>query len=381
MLGKNMCRSNLCNIRGRREVLLINRSIAKFLSKCKVILRCRLYLNIQANLGEVFEWIKEEISCHLPNGYKVLVKLIDILPNALGSPVRPFLLLMVNINVCMVAHRDAKDFKLCLVLAVGEFTGGGLVMREQRLVMELRNGDFVIFRRASLIMYTDAKATPASRAKAAPAFRAKATPTSSLSAKGGKNAVKGPGLTVGEEKLLKDLAQKKKVAEDAAEAKKKHAADCLLEEAEEDKERSDKDLEEEVVDEVDEEEKEFAREETVIGLKKEDEKFNKHFSITSIPKSKVKLSNLNSPCTKCIAISAYKAMCLYVATVNSFSSALNREELCWDLLVSSTRDNETWKAASQLRGEFIAKARISVPSTCGIGELKHEELEKMRFIY
>ena len=83
---------------------------------------------------------------------------------------RPFLSLVVNkVNVCTVAHRDAKDFELCLVLAVGEFTGGGLVMREQGLVAELRNGDFAIFRsgettyfnldylgkRASLVLHID----------------------------------------------------------------------------------------------------------------------------------------------------------------------------------------------------------------------------------
>ena len=97
------------------------------------------------------------------------MKLVDILPNAEGSPVRPFLSLVVNINVCTVAHRDAKDFELCLVLAVGQFSLGGLVMREQGLVMELRNGDFAIFRsgetthfnldylgeRVSLVLHTD----------------------------------------------------------------------------------------------------------------------------------------------------------------------------------------------------------------------------------
>ena len=36
---------------------------------------------------------------------------------------------------------------------------------------------------------------------------------------------------------------------------------------------------------------------------------------------------------------------------------------------------QTWKAASQLRGELVAKARISVPATYGIGQLKHKELE------
>ncbi|KAG1859309.1 hypothetical protein F4604DRAFT_1930855 [Suillus subluteus] len=296
---------------------------------------------------------------------------------------------------------------------------------------------------------TRVKPTPqgASRAKAAPASKGKVK-TSSSSAKGGRNADKGPGLTAAEEKILKDLAvKKKKVAEDAAEAQKnasrKRAADCLLEEAGEDEERSDSDSlcdsppttrrrllrspveperidkgsnmvgeggdeghQDQEVDDVDEldegiqnqEDKEFAGEETVVGLKEEDQESNKHFSITCVPRSKVKLSNLNSPRTKRIAVCAHKAMRLHVATVNSFPSAFDREELCWDLLVSSTRDNDvlwekmlliqsdddlkaylidyTWKVAGHLRGEFVAKARISVPSTYGIGEVKHEELEK-----
>lgn len=113
--------------------------------------------------------VKFQISHHLPEEYNILVKLVDIVPNAEGSPVRPFLSLVVNINVSTVAHRDWKDFELCLVLAIGEFTGGALVLREQGLVVELMNGDFVIFRsgeathfnldylgkRASLVLHTD----------------------------------------------------------------------------------------------------------------------------------------------------------------------------------------------------------------------------------
>ncbi|KAG2742798.1 hypothetical protein P692DRAFT_20879327 [Suillus brevipes Sb2] len=191
------------------------------------------------------------------------------------------------------------------------------------------------------------------------------------------------------------VPQKKKAAEDAAEAKKKASrkcADCLLEEAGEDEERSDKDSlcespptsrrrlrsperndkgsnmvkmildgsssenedEDEGVDDQvgeggdedyqdpkgedgekgeevhevhegvqNEDEKEFAGEETVIDLKEEDQESNKPFA--SVPRSKVKLSNLNSPRTKRIAISAHKAMHLHVVTVNSFPSALDRE--------------------------------------------------------
>jgi len=40
----------------------------------------------------------------------VLAELVDILPNVEELPVKPFLSLVVNINVCTVAHRDAKDF-------------------------------------------------------------------------------------------------------------------------------------------------------------------------------------------------------------------------------------------------------------------------------
>jgi predicted membrane-bound spermidine synthase len=99
----------------------------------------------------------------------VLAELVDILPNAEESPVKPFLSLVVNINVCTVAHRDAKDFRLCLVLPIGNFMGGGLVMREQGVVVEMRNGDFACFRsaetthfnldylgeRASLVLHSD----------------------------------------------------------------------------------------------------------------------------------------------------------------------------------------------------------------------------------
>ncbi|KAG1731862.1 uncharacterized protein EDB91DRAFT_1252021 [Suillus paluster] len=70
----------------------------------------QLYLNIQNNLREVFEWIEQTVAHYLPDDYTVLAELVDILPNAGGSPVKPFLSLVVNINVCTIGHRDGKDF-------------------------------------------------------------------------------------------------------------------------------------------------------------------------------------------------------------------------------------------------------------------------------
>lgn len=81
----------------------------------------------------------------------------------------PFTSLVMNLNVRTEAHRDKWDKSLCLVLAIGDFSGGALVLKEQGLVFELRNGDFAVFRssesthfnldftgrRASFVMQTD----------------------------------------------------------------------------------------------------------------------------------------------------------------------------------------------------------------------------------
>jgi hypothetical protein len=105
----------------------------------------------------------------LPQEYNVLIKLVEILPGKPDSPVAPFLSLVININVATLGHRDAKDKLLCLVLAVGRFTGGGLVMKEQGLVVDLEHGDFAVFasgdtthfnlnyvgERVSLVLHTD----------------------------------------------------------------------------------------------------------------------------------------------------------------------------------------------------------------------------------
>ena len=70
---------------------------------------------------------------------------MEILPGKPDSPVSPFLSLVLNANVSTLAHLDGKDFVLCLVLAIGEFLGGGLVLGEQGLVVEARNSDFLAF--------------------------------------------------------------------------------------------------------------------------------------------------------------------------------------------------------------------------------------------
>ena len=57
----------------------------------------------------------------------------------------PFVSLVVNINVQTEVHRDNWDKDLCLALAIGDFSDGSLVLKEQGLVLELQNGDFAVF--------------------------------------------------------------------------------------------------------------------------------------------------------------------------------------------------------------------------------------------
>ena len=54
-------------------------------------------------------------------------------------------LLVLNINVRTQAHRDTFDKELCIVMPVGEFCGGELVMVEQGLIFLLQNADFAVF--------------------------------------------------------------------------------------------------------------------------------------------------------------------------------------------------------------------------------------------
>jgi hypothetical protein len=105
----------------------------------------------------------------LPEEYEVLVELGQNLPGGEHSPVAPFLSLVLNLNVTTEGHRDRFDKDLCLVLPLGKFTGGALVMFEQGLVLEIGCGDFAIFRfsetthfnmhyegrRASFVLHTD----------------------------------------------------------------------------------------------------------------------------------------------------------------------------------------------------------------------------------
>ena len=74
----------------------------------------------------------------LPDQYDTIRLFAEVLPGKEASPAFPFSGFTVNINVVTRAHRDVKDETLCVVLVVGSFDGGELVLWEQGLVLELQ---------------------------------------------------------------------------------------------------------------------------------------------------------------------------------------------------------------------------------------------------
>ncbi|KIJ11544.1 hypothetical protein PAXINDRAFT_36142, partial [Paxillus involutus ATCC 200175] len=107
-----------------------------------------LYCNLEEVYSKLFEWLEMMTRNYLPSEYEVLVRLVRVLPSKATSLTSPFLSLIINLNICSEAHRDAKDKDLCLVLPIRNFKGGSLVLKQQGLVLDLANGDFVVFRLA-----------------------------------------------------------------------------------------------------------------------------------------------------------------------------------------------------------------------------------------
>lgn len=81
----------------------------------------------------------------LPAEYEAIIDVVESLPGQPGSVVSPFVSFVLNINVSTEGHRDTGDKHICLVLAIGEFQGGGLALKEPGIVIELGNGDLAAF--------------------------------------------------------------------------------------------------------------------------------------------------------------------------------------------------------------------------------------------
>jgi len=105
----------------------------------------------------------------LPNEFEILDAYIQVLPGKDYSPFAPFLSIAININVATKAHRDSMDKSICLVLTLSKAQGGGIALHEPGIVVDMENGDIVIFRsseithfnlhytglRASIVLHSD----------------------------------------------------------------------------------------------------------------------------------------------------------------------------------------------------------------------------------
>ncbi|EGO02513.1 hypothetical protein SERLA73DRAFT_150234 [Serpula lacrymans var. lacrymans S7.3] len=89
-----------------------------------------IYQTIKVVFADLFHWIHDVIELQLPEEYELLAEVTSILPGINLSPIFPFLSLVINLNVSTKGHRDSKDKDFCLVLPIGNFQGGALVMVE-----------------------------------------------------------------------------------------------------------------------------------------------------------------------------------------------------------------------------------------------------------
>ncbi|KAJ3750457.1 hypothetical protein DFH05DRAFT_81989 [Lentinula detonsa] len=88
-------------------------------------------------LGATLQDIVSTALKRFPEELKDVQANVDIFPMNDTSPVKPFTSFVLNINVETIAHRDKGDNFLCIVLDLGEHTGGELCLQEAKVSLEL----------------------------------------------------------------------------------------------------------------------------------------------------------------------------------------------------------------------------------------------------
>ncbi|KAJ8508391.1 hypothetical protein ONZ45_g9339 [Pleurotus djamor] len=140
-----------------------------FLTKEDMKLFPREYSQLQELFKGVFEEVRLELERLLPQESRIESIFARFLPGGEPSPIFPFSGIVVNLNVQTTIHTDSEDVLMCLVLPIGEFTGGDLCFKDLGLRIELRHGDWVVFdskklshfnmpyegKRASFVMHSD----------------------------------------------------------------------------------------------------------------------------------------------------------------------------------------------------------------------------------
>jgi hypothetical protein len=110
-------------------------------------LLCSLPQNITPTvaLEDICRVVCELLRKHLPGVYDHLWVFCEILPLNWCPATYPFPGFVLNLGVCTKAHVDANDNKICVIIPFRPHKGGELVLYKAGLVLDLKEGDILIF--------------------------------------------------------------------------------------------------------------------------------------------------------------------------------------------------------------------------------------------
>ncbi|EGN93385.1 hypothetical protein SERLA73DRAFT_156334 [Serpula lacrymans var. lacrymans S7.3] len=320
----------------------------------------QLYLNLQDAFADVFQWISDVMEFCLPDEYSMLAKIVGTLPGKPGSPVTPFLSLVININVLEGIEGTQTTFARPNATAPSKEDG-------------ILPGALLARRKAALA--SEAEAEKSAMRKRVAAMLADEEDSEGDDLHGKKICLNGDDNDNNDNE---DVADDNDNADD-----NKNMIDNIMGPAE-----ISNDNEEE-----EEEEEDSSPQELWMIMSP---------SIISLPKSSTAkpklLHSMACPINKCLASLAHKAMRLFTVTEKGFPNPLSCHSICWDLLVKATaaennsglmdkmkeiQDNQVLKSQllQYVRGEHISKARISVPPMYGIKNIHKDKLNLKLQIY
>ncbi|KAG1844455.1 hypothetical protein F4604DRAFT_1596163 [Suillus subluteus] len=327
-----------------------------------------LYEVVLVVFADLFEWIKEHVS-NLPAEYEILIEVARELPCNSGSLVLPFLSLVFNINMATKGHRDSGDLDLCLVLPIGNFKGGFLAMKEPGLVVELLQGDFIIFQSTWVTHfnthYQGKRASMSTPQRPTRTVRPKPKPKPK--AKGKKVREATPSQPEGEEDKEDHDGDSQSDADRGALRSKIEALERQLKTRK--KGRSGDALQDERL------EGELLKK-TIILLSGSlraapSSHVAQHLQCQSL---EVETTNDLKREISILASLGHRVLRVHVTTVNAFPSSLSKYKESWSCLVDAVEDVKSLKgdldkikADTELKeGELVFKAHQKVPGSYGI---------------
>lgn len=96
-------------------------------------------------ISDIIELLCSTMIQEVPGSYETLQIFCELLPLNHRPRTFPFPGWVLNINVCTDGHKDTNDAEICVVIPGGPFRGGELVLHEAGLVLELVEGDILVF--------------------------------------------------------------------------------------------------------------------------------------------------------------------------------------------------------------------------------------------